>query len=117
MENTTYCLALDLKNDEESIYEYKQHHQQSWPDILESIVSSDFETIEVYNVENHLYIMMTVNDNFSFEKNALSDEANLKVQEWESLIRKYQQALPCADNGMKWILMERIFQFESPNPR
>jgi L-rhamnose mutarotase len=37
------------------------------------------------------------------------DNANPKVQEWESLMWKYQQALPWAKEGEKWILMEKIF--------
>jgi L-rhamnose mutarotase len=32
------------------------------------------------------------------------------VQEWEELMWKYQQALPCAERGEKWMLMEKIFE-------
>jgi L-rhamnose mutarotase len=32
------------------------------------------------------------------------------VQEWEKLMWKYQQALPSAKLGEKWILMEKIFE-------
>ena len=37
------------------------------------------------------------------------DTANSKVQEWETLLWKYQQALPTAKEGEKWILMEKFF--------
>jgi L-rhamnose mutarotase len=31
------------------------------------------------------------------------------VQEWEQLMWKYQQALPGAQAGEKWRIMDRIF--------
>ncbi len=46
---------------------------------------------------------------FSFEKKNAMDNANPKVQEWENLMWKYQQALPVAKPGEKWVLMNKIF--------
>ncbi len=57
-------------------------------------------------------MIMTVNDGFSFEKKSAMDAANPKVQEWETLMWKYQQALPTAKEGEKWLLMEKIFQLD-----
>ena len=36
--------------------------------------------------------------------------SNPKVQEWEKLMWKYQQALPVANAGEKWIVMNKIFE-------
>ena len=55
-------------------------------------------------------MIMETNDNFNFEKKAKADAANEKVQEWEKLMWKYQQALPGAKPGEKWMLMDKIFQ-------
>jgi L-rhamnose mutarotase len=38
------------------------------------------------------------------------DAANLKVREWEQLMWHYQQAIPSAKPGEKWVLMEKIFE-------
>ena len=38
------------------------------------------------------------------------DAENPKVQEWETLMWKYQQALPIAKKGEKWLLMDKIYQ-------
>jgi L-rhamnose mutarotase len=53
---------------------------------------------------------MEVNDEFSFEKKGAMDAGNEKVQEWETLMWKYQQALPGAKPGEKWMLMDKIFE-------
>ena len=104
-----YCLALDLKNDAALIAEYEEYHRNVWPEILQSISSADIEQMEIYRAGNRLFMIMEVNDNFSFEKKAAADLSNEKVQEWEKLMWKYQQAIPSAKPGEKWVLMEKIF--------
>ena len=43
------------------------------------------------------------------ENKKMLDEANPKVQEWETLMWKFQQALPFAKPGEKWVSMQPIF--------
>jgi L-rhamnose mutarotase len=105
-----YCFALDLKNDLRLINEYEQYHQAVWPEIIASIRSAGIESLEIYRIENRLFMIMEVNADFSFEKKTASDDGNAKVQEWEALMWKYQQALPSARPGEKWLLMEKIFE-------
>ena len=107
-----YCFALDLKDDEKLIEEYKAYHQSIWPEITKSIKEAGVEDLEIYLVGNRLFMIMMVNNNFSFEKKSSMDENNPKVQEWEELMWKYQQALPTAKEGEKWLLMDKIFQLE-----
>jgi L-rhamnose mutarotase len=104
-----YCLALDLKNDETLIAEYEDHHKKVWPEILKSIHDSGIEKMEIYRVGNRLFMIMETLDTFTFEKKSQLDKQNSIVQDWETLMWKYQQQLPFANPGEKWILMERIF--------
>jgi L-rhamnose mutarotase len=105
-----YCLACDLKDDPELIAAYEAHHENVWPEILESITASGIERMEIYRVSNRLFMIMEVNDSFTFERKALLDLASTKVQLWELLMWKYQQKLPFARPGEKWMLMEKIFE-------
>lgn len=105
-----YCLTLDLKNDPALISEYKRHHEKVWPEIVESIRASGIEDMEIYLLGTRMFMIMEVNDSFSFEEKARADRTNAKVQEWEQLMWKFQQALPAAGPGEKWLLMERIFK-------
>lgn len=105
-----YVLALDLKDDEKLIAEYEAYHQAIWPEIKQSIQSAGILNMEIYRVADRLVMMMEVEDTFSFEAKAKADQANPKVQEWEALMWKYQQALPSAKEGEKWLLMEQIFK-------
>lgn len=105
-----YCLALDLKPDPVLIAEYEAHHRAVWPEIFDSIRAAGIERLEIYRIENRLFMMLEADDDFSFEKKAAHDAANPKVQEWETLMWRYQQALPTAQPGEKWMLMEKIFE-------
>lgn len=105
-----YCLALDLRPDPVLIAEYENMHRAVWPEILDSIRAAGIHALEIYRIENRLFMILEAGDDFSFEKKASADAANPKVQEWETLMWRYQQALPTARPGEKWLLMERIFQ-------
>ncbi len=49
----------------------------------------------------------------TFEAKAQADEKNPRVQEWENLMWKFQQSVPGAQPGEKWLRMERIFKLEA----
>ena len=105
-----YCLALDLKEDDQLIADYENYHREVWPDILKSIRDSGIEALEIYRTGNRLFMTMEVDDSFSFERKSAMDARNEKVQEWESLMWTYQKSLPGSKPGEKWVLMDKIFQ-------
>ena len=107
-----YCLALDLKNDPDLIQEYKQFHQNVWPEIIESITSSGIKNLDIYSVQDRLFMIIEAEDSFSFEEKSKLDTSNPKVQEWEELMWKFQNALPGAQPGEKWMLMDKIFELK-----
>jgi L-rhamnose mutarotase len=104
-----YCLALDLKDDPALIAEYEAYHRAVWPEILASIRGAGILDMEIYRIGNRLFMIMETEDGFSFTDKAAQDLANPTVQEWEALMSRYQQRLPQASPGEKWMLMEKIF--------
>jgi L-rhamnose mutarotase len=111
--NRRFCLTLDLKNDPALIAEYRRYHEKIWPEITESIKNSGIVDMEIYLLGTRMFMVMEVNESFSFAKKAKADLQNPKVQEWEELMGKFQQKLPEAREGEKWQRMERIFKLES----
>lgn len=110
MENfKRHCFALDLIDNQELISAYKVYHKKVWPEIEKSIKDSGIQKLEIYLVGNRMFMIMEVDDTFSFEEKSKMDAVDPKVQEWEKLMWKYQQALPVAKPGEKWMLMEKVY--------
>lgn len=108
-----YYLALDLINDPGLIANYEKWHSEVWPEIIESITSSGIVQMEIYRVGNRLLMVMEVNEEFSFEDKSFADAINPKVQEWEKIMWQFQQPLPFAKPGEKWMLMNKIFDMKN----
>ena len=106
---TKYCFALDLKDDPEKIEAYIKHHQEVWPEINQSIKDSGVQKAEIFHTGNRLFMILEVDDSFSFDKKSKLDAENPKVQEWESLMWEFQQALPNTPAETKWVLMDGIY--------
>jgi L-rhamnose mutarotase len=105
-----FCLALDLKDDPTLIAEYETHHKNVSPEIQKSIRDAGIQKMEIYRTGTRLFMIMETSDSFSFEQKALADAANPTVREWEQLMWNYQQGLPTARPGEKWIIMNKIFE-------
>ena len=110
--NRRYCLTLDLKDDPKLIAEYMRYHERIWPEITQSIKDAGIEDMEIYLLGTRMFMVMEVNERFSFAAKANADRENPKVREWEKLMWKFQQPLPEAKADEKWLLMERIFKLE-----
>ena len=107
-----YCLTLDLKDDPSLIAKYRKYHEHIWPEITQSIRDAGIEDLEIHLLGTRMFMIREVNERFSFAAKAEADRNNPAVQDWEELMWQFQQPLPQAKPGEKWLLMERIFKLE-----
>ncbi|MEJ2884796.1 L-rhamnose mutarotase [Pedobacter sp. GR22-6] len=107
-----YCLALDLIDDPKLIEAYEHWHKagNGWPEIRENITRCGILDMQIYRSGNRLTMIMETLDDFTFEEQAKLMSANPKVQDWEKMMSGYQQPLPWAKPGEKWLVMDQIFQ-------
>jgi L-rhamnose mutarotase len=107
-----YYLACDLVDDPLLIAEYEHWHSagNGWPEITKSIKDAGITNMEIYRFGTRMFMIMETDDTFSFERKAAMDAANPKVQEWEKLMWKFQQGIPGAKPGEKWVFLDKIFQ-------
>ncbi len=105
------CFTCDLKDKPELIAKYREYHlkEKIWPEVISSIKGAGVVNMEIYLLTNRLFMIMEVDETFDPEKKKKMDAENPKVQEWETLMWSFQQALPEAEPGEKWVEMERIF--------
>lgn len=112
MSSRRLCFSCDLKDDPELIATYKKYHApgNAWPEITDSIRDAGIVDMEIYLTGNRMFMIMEVDETFDPERKGKMDADNPKVQEWEALMWKFQQPLPLAADGEKWIPLEQVFK-------
>ena len=103
--------ALDLRDEAAAIAEYENWHRPGavWPEIVVSIRAAGIEDMEIFRTGNRLVMVMQVPDGYDAAGKQVADATNPRVQEWERLMDGYQQRLPWAKPGEKWVAMRAIF--------
>jgi len=112
MATKRFCLACDLKDDPALIEKYKEYHApgNAWPEITKSITDAGIVDMQIYLTGNRMFMIMEVDETFDPAAKAKMDADNPAVQKWEELMWDFQQGLPWAKDGEKWIEMEKVFQ-------
>lgn len=107
-----HCFTLDLKDNPDLVCQYEEYHRKVWPEVIASIKAAGIEEMEIYRLGTRLFMIMDVNEEFSFERKAQMDRNNPKVQQWEELMWQFQQPLEGAKEGEKWMAMNQIFDLK-----
>lgn len=106
-----YCQTLDLKDDPELIAEYRKRHSRTehWPEIREGIREVGILEMEIYILDNHLFMIVETSLDFDWDS-AMQNLATLPRQaEWEEYMSYFQICKLKANSAEKWRLMERMF--------
>jgi L-rhamnose mutarotase len=106
-----HYFALDLRDDAEAIAEYERWHRAEfiWPEVVASIRAAGIEAMEIFRSGNRLLMVMDTGVDYDAAAKAAADAANERVQAWETLMATFQQPLPWAAPGQKWVPLTRIF--------
>ncbi len=106
--------ALDLQDDPALIAAYEEWHrpERIWPDIVDTIRAGGIRELETFRAGNRLVMVMEVADDFSTAGKAQADADNPRVQAWEQLMWQFQQPLPFAKAGEKWVAMTPLFSLQ-----
>ena len=109
------CFALDLKDEAAAIACYRQWHAPGGPPeaVIRAIRAAGVAGLEIWLTGNRLFMILEASDDFSLEAKAAADAADPEVQAWESLMWTFQQALPWAAPGEKWVAADRIFGLDA----
>lgn len=102
--------ALDLKDDPALIAAYEAWHRNVWPEVLANMRANGITACSIHRAGNRLF--MIVESSTGAATDGGGAPLPPRVQEWEDLMATFQQPLPFAALGQKWVPMERIFAWE-----
>ncbi len=106
-----YCQTLDLKDDPGLIAEYRKRHteNEAWPEILQGIRSVGILEMEIYILDNRLFMIVETPLDFDWDEAFTRLAALPRQEEWETYMSVFQDARPGATSAEKWRMMERMF--------
>ena len=107
-----YCLALDLKDNPELIEQYKYWHRPDkiWPEIPRGIREVGFTEMDIFLKGTRMFMIVEAGDGVDFDKTMVRLAALPRQKEWEVFVAQFQQPLPEARPGEKWMMMEQVFK-------
>jgi len=101
--------ALDLKDDAALIAQYERWHRPEniWPEVVAGLSAAGVTELEIFRCGNRLVMVMDAPPSFA----AADPDAPAigRAAQWEELMWRFQQSLPFAEPGHKWVSMHRIF--------
>ena len=108
------CLALDLKDDPVLIERYEAWYAPGAvpPAVIASIRAADIRDMQIWRLGTRLFMITETGPAFSADAKAAADMASGDVQAWERLMWEFQQPLPGAADGEKWMAMRQIFALD-----
>jgi len=107
-------LILDLVDDAAAIAAYREWHRPGGPPeaVTRAIRDAGIERLDIYNAGNRLVMVMEVSPAYDPAAHRAGDAVNPSVQDWEARMDVFQQRLPFAPAGMKWVPTERIYSLD-----
>lgn len=102
------CFALDLVDDAALIAEYERAHLPGgvWPEVIEGIRASGYESMEIWRVGTRLFMVADVADDWPRPISAHLSEIDRR---WQIAMDRFQKRLDESDQNDKWAPMTRIF--------
>ncbi len=103
-----FAQALDLVDDPARIDEYVRHHQAVWPEVTDGLRAIGIRGMRIWRGGTRLFMLVETEDDFDPAR--YQDYAsNARTQEWDALMRTFQQPAPFARDGDWWTPLEEIF--------
>ncbi|NII26024.1 L-rhamnose mutarotase [Pseudoflavitalea sp. X16] len=104
-------LTANLVADEQLQQEYIQYHAtqyQQWPEVSKGFCNAQFQQLLLFRNGRQLMLVISIPKGASLDTlNPKTTENNPRVDEWNALMKKYQEGIEGTAKGETWVILER----------
>ena len=104
--------VLDLKDDPGVVRKYVDHHGKVWPEVLDALRDIGISKMKIFLVGNHLFMYYEAPDDFVPERDFQAYTKAARAQEWDDLMRTFQQKASEAGPDDWWAPAELVFDLD-----
>ena len=105
-------LTANLVDDPKMQKEYVEYHKtqfEKWPEIAKGFCNADFQQLQVFKNGRQLMLVISIPKGEDLDKlNPKTTENNPRVDDWNTIMKKYQTGIEDAKSGETWIFLKNI---------
>ncbi|WP_276484235.1 L-rhamnose mutarotase [Paraflavitalea pollutisoli] len=103
-------LTANLVADEQLQQEYLQYHATQfakWPEVAKGFCNAQFQQLLLFRKEQQLLLVISIPKGASLDQlNPKTTENNPRVDQWNALMKKYQEGIPGTAPGEVWVFLQ-----------
>jgi hypothetical protein len=105
-------LTANLVEDEKLQKEYIDYHTtqfEKWPEVAKGFCNADFQQVQVFKNGRQLMLVISIPKGENLDKlNPKTTENNPRVDDWNTLMKKYQTGIEGAKPDETWIFLNKV---------
>jgi hypothetical protein len=105
-------LSANLVKDEKMQQEYLSAHAtqfDKWPELSQGFCNAEFQQLVIYRNGRQLMLIISIPKGKTLDElNPKTTANNPRVNEWNELMKKYQEGIPGTKPGEVWVFFERL---------
>jgi L-rhamnose mutarotase len=105
-------MTVDLVKNPKMQQEYLDYHAtqfQKWPEVANGFCNANFQQLLVYKNGRQLMLVISIPKGESLDQlNPKTTENNPKVDQWNAIMKKYQEGIPGTKPGEVWVILKPL---------
>ncbi len=105
-------LTANLVADKKLQQEYLNYHAtqfQKWPEVAKGFCNAQFQQLLVFRNRRQLILIISIPKGESLDKlNPKTSENNSRVDDWNKLMKKYQEGIEGTKKGEVWVFLKQV---------
>lgn len=105
-------LTANLVKDPEQQQKYLRYHAtqfQNWPEVAQGFCNASFQQLLVFRQGRQLVLVISIPHGASLDElNPKTSLNNPRVDDWNALMKQYQEGLPGTKPGEVWVFLKPV---------